>query len=202
MNAALVNTGPKPSAASAGTSASNGVEASEVSRWLGAGRAVLVDVREPDEHARERIEGAKLVPLGKLTAGAVSDFGAARLVVHCKSGRRSEEAVNRLAAWGVEAVSMRGGIEAWKSAGLPVVRGPGAPIPIMRQVQIVVGALLVVGTALAWWVSAWFLLVPALLGVGLMFAGISGFCGLAAVVGAMPWNRAAAAGAKACAVKA
>lgn len=202
MPAALISTpdlAPAAAPASpgtdpAGTAPRSGaaVSPADVSRWLARGEAALIDVREPDEHARERIAGARLIPLATLAPAALPNPVPARLVLHCKSGRRSQEGVARLRAHGIDALTMTGGIDAWRAAGLPVERNPAAPIPIMRQVQIVVGAALLIGTALTGFVSPWFLIVPAFFGAGLLFAGVTGTCALAILLGAMPWNRAAA----------
>lgn len=178
----------------------------ETRRRLSESAAVLIDVREPDEHAAERIDGARLIPLGTIDRVPLPAAEGRAVIVHCKSGRRSQEAVSRLAARGVSAVSLEGGIEAWKAQGLPVVApATKMPIPIMRQVQITVGVLSLAGSALAWWVSPLFIAVPAFLGAGLLFAGVTGTCGLAMLLSAMPWNaplRAiGAGGVKACAVK-
>jgi len=59
----------------------------------------------------------------------------------------------------------------------------------MRQVQIVVGSLSAVGAILALAVNTWFAILPLLLGCGLIFAGISGTCGMALLLARMPWNR-------------
>lgn len=167
------------------------VDASTVSGWLSRGEAVLIDVREADEHARERIEGSTLVALSRFDPAAIPAAGGKRLVVHCKSGRRAAEACARLSASGrTGAVSLKGGIDGWKAAGLPVLGNARLPISIMRQVQIVVGVMVLVGSALAALVSPWFLLLTGFFGAGLLFAGATGTCGLAAVLGRMPWNRA------------
>jgi len=77
---------------------------------------LLLDVRDPDEHARARIEGARLIPLAEL-AGRLDEIAAWRdrvVVVHCHHGGRSEQACRILAANGFErASSLDGGIEAW-----------------------------------------------------------------------------------------
>jgi rhodanese-related sulfurtransferase len=91
-----------------------------------------------------------------------------------------------------EVLSLRGGIDAWKAAGLPIAENRRVPIPIMRQVQLVVGAMVLAGSVLAWLVSPWFLALTGFFGAGLLFAGATGTCGLAAVLGLMPWNRVAA----------
>jgi rhodanese-related sulfurtransferase len=165
-----------------------------VEGWIAEGKAVLVDVREPDEHARERIAGARLMPVSAFDPRAAAAFAGGRtLVLHCKSGRRSQDACRQAALASVDAVSMAGGIEAWKSAGLPTeVDRSVSSVSIMRQVQLVVGLSVLVGAALAWFVHPAFVAIPAFFGAGLTFAGATGTCALASILGMMPWNRRAA----------
>lgn len=164
------------------------VDAKTAREWVEKGEAVLIDVRETDEHAREHIEGARLMPLSTFDPGAVGGTEGRKVVLHCKSGRRSAEAGSRLSGSGCEVFTLVGGIEGWRSAGLEVKRNAKVPISLMRQVQIVVGAGVAVGTGLSL-ASAWFLIVPGFLGLGLLFAGVTGTCALAAVLSRMPWNK-------------
>ncbi len=165
------------------------LDAKQAAEWTADGRTTIVDVREPDEYARERIEGTVLVPLSRFDFTRLPGTPDSSLVFLCRTGRRSAEAAARAAAAGWTCVyTLKGGIEAWKSAGLPVIR-TRAPISIMRQVQIVVGAGVLAGSLLAWLVSPWFLLLTGFFGAGLIFAGTTGMCGMAAVLSAMPWNR-------------
>lgn len=166
-------------------------------RLIDEGRAIVVDVREPDEHAAERIAGAMLNPLSRFDPGAVPASSEGReVVLHCRGGRRSAEAAARLIAAGHARVThLKGGLEAWKAAGQPVERAAGrVPISIMRQVQIVVGSMVLLSSVLAWLVSPWFLVLTGFFGAGLLFAGASGTCGLALVLSRMPWNRVLCAG--------
>ena len=153
--------------------------------------AVLVDIREADEHARERVPGARNTPLSRL--GALP-AGTEAVVFHCRSGARTSANAARLAAASADcrAYVLEGGIEAWKKAGLPVVADRSQPIEIMRQVQIVAGTLILLGVLLGLWVAPAFLALSGFVGAGLMFAGISGWCGMARLLGLMPWNRRAA----------
>ncbi len=99
------------------------VDAKQAKLWIDAGEAVLVDVREPGEHAAERIEGATLAPLSCLQADAVAGASGKIVVFHCKSGMRTQTNAARLAACACgEAFYLAGGIEAWKRAGFPVQR--------------------------------------------------------------------------------
>jgi rhodanese-related sulfurtransferase len=169
----------------------NEIEPRDAQAMLARGDAVLIDVREPDEHARERIAGATLMPLGALTPEKVRALGAKRVFIHCKSGRRGGDATARCAALaGIEVRNVRGGIEAWRAGGLPTVVDAARPkLSVMQQTQVTIGACVLVGTTLGAFVNPWFLVIPAFMGGGLFVAGATGFCGLAIVMEKMPWNR-------------
>lgn len=160
-------------------------------QWARQGDTVIVDVREDFEHAEERIDGAELMPLSKFDPAALrARHGGRRVVFHCRSGRRSADAAGRYAAAGEKVFHLAGGIEAWKASGRPVIKPKKANrIPVMRQVQIVAGSLVAVGVALGAFVHPAFLALPGFVGCGLVFAGISGWCGMAMLLGRMPWNR-------------
>lgn len=170
------------------------VDAAAARRWLDSGEAVLIDVREPDEHAREHVRSSILMPLSRFDPAALAPFRGRRIVVHCRSGRRSAEAIRLAGNASPGLVNLRGGIEAWKAAGQPVEVNPrAARISVMRQVQIVVGVGVAAGVALGAFVDPLWLILPAFFGLGLAFAGATGTCALASVLSRMPWNRAAPA---------
>lgn len=154
--------------------------------------AVLVDIREIDEHARSRIPAARHAPLsglGKLELGAE----ASAVIFHCRSGNRTAGNAARLAhCTDYDAFILDGGIDAWKNAGLPVVENKNQPIEIMRQVQIAAGSLVFAGTALGALIHPGFYAIPAFVGAGLVFAGVSGSCMMARLLAFAPWNRHAA----------
>ncbi len=87
---------------------------------LDEGEAILIDVREVHEHAREHIEGARLAPLSCFN---VEDFGEHRekmAVFYCQSGTRTSFNAGLLSSKGFrDAYHLSGGIMAWKAAGLP-----------------------------------------------------------------------------------
>lgn len=151
--------------------------------------AKLIDIRGADEFARARLPGAENRPLDAL--GTVAHDGP--VVFHCKSGMRTTANADRLAAAAPgEVYIVDGGLEGWRKAGLPVEETSGAPIEIMRQVQITAGLLILTGVILGFVVApAWFGLA-GFVGAGLTFAGVSGWCGMATLLGMMPWNRRAA----------
>jgi len=146
--------------------------------------AVIVDVREPDEFAYEHIAGAKNIPLGRLSAALGEIPKEKDVYVMCQSGVRSMQAFQTLNSEGYSRLhNLEGGLNGWKSRGLPVERRKG-PIPIMRQVQIVAGTLALIGGLVPG--GRW---VAAFVGAGLIFAGTSGICMMANVLGHMPWNK-------------
>jgi rhodanese-related sulfurtransferase len=157
--------------------------------------ATLVDVREPDEHARERIPGARNLPLSRLEEAELAVHQGRPVLFHCRSGARTQGNAARLAAkaGACEAYVVEGGLQAWKQAGLPVAEDRRQPLELMRQVQIAAGSMVVLGVLLGVLVSPWFLAVSGFVGAGLVFAGVTGTCGLANLLRLMPWNRAAAA---------
>ncbi len=74
----------------------------------------LIDVREPGEAAVDRIDGARLIPLGTLPDAIASLDASREIVVHCRSGKRSADAVRQLQAVGfTRAWSLAGGITRW-----------------------------------------------------------------------------------------
>lgn len=166
------------------------VDPETAQQWLKSGEALLVDVREPVEHAGESIPGSTLVPSGQVRADKMPDHAGLKLIVHCKSGSRSSKACDKLAAAGLEVYNMTGGIDAWRSAGLETKLDRKAPIDLVRQVHITVGSMVFVFSVIAAVTgNLWFLVVPIFFGGGLLFAGLTGFCGLAMVLSRMPWNR-------------
>mgnify|MGYP001113723065 FL=1 len=154
--------------------------------------AKLIDIRDADEYAREHIPGAELVPLATLTNGAALRASPEETIVfHCQAGSRTQNNAARLAqaAAPAQAKLLAGGIQAWKAAGLPVKEDKSQPLPLMRQVQIVAGILILLGVALGYAFNSGFFLLSAFVGAGLTFAGITGFCGMARLLALMPWNR-------------
>lgn len=168
----------------------NPISPPELKRKLDSGAAILIDIRETDEHAREHILGARLAPLSAIDTHDFDRDHDKAAVFHCKSGMRTQTNAAKLLARGfTEAYYLEGGIEAWKQAGLPVHANLNAPIEIMRQVQVTAGSLVLIGVVLGWLVSPIFYALSAFIGAGLTFAGATGWCGMALLLKTMPWNR-------------
>lgn len=164
------------------------IDATQAKRLLSSGDAVLIDIREPDEHARERIPGAQSVPLSALPRSI--HLPQKQAIFHCRSGGRTAAAAERLAgASSADTYLLTGGLEAWKKAGYPVERDRARPIEMMRQVQIAAGSLVLGGVILGATVDSKFYRLSGFVGAGLLFAGLTGTCGMARLLAFAPWNR-------------
>ena len=164
------------------------ISAHDLADQLAEQRVKVIDVREPMEYAGGHIAGSLNVPLSRITQ---ADLPRGPLVLVCHSGNRSAKALAQLLHQGHPdpLVDLEGGIPAWQQAGLPVRKLRNAPLPLMRQVQIAAGSLVLLGLVLGTWVAPAWILLSWFVGAGLVFAGVSGFCGMARLLAAMPWNR-------------
>lgn len=166
------------------------IRAKQLQDMVASGSVYLVDVRTPAEHRGAAIKGSVLLPLDQLSVEQLPEQDLP-VVFYCRLGRRSMVAAERVhaqrKAWKI--LSLEGGIEAWKAAGYAVECRGKAVLPVDRQTQITIGVIVLLGTLLGIFVNAGFLLLPLFMGVGLIFAGVSGWCGLAKLLACMPWNR-------------
>ncbi len=148
--------------------------------------ARVIDVRTPAEYNGAHVDGAELHPLDQLDTSA---FSGAAVYILCQSGKRANMAAQKLAAAGHEQVYVvDGGTDAAIKGGLPIIRGKGS-ISIERQVRIAAGALVFTGTLLGLYVHNGFFALPAFVGAGLVFAGITDTCGMGMMLAKCPWNR-------------
>ncbi len=157
--------------------------------------AILVDVRTPVEFRAMHAEGAVNIPLDTIGADTLDavrgGHSDAPVYLMCRTGNRAGMACDKLAqAGGMNLFVVEGGTEAWNEAGLPVSRGKKA-ISLERQVRIVAGTIVAVCSLLAAFVHPWFWVVPAFIGSGLAFAGVTDTCAMGMMLARMPWNKVA-----------
>lgn len=150
----------------------------------------LLDVRTPSEYGTAHIVGSYNVPIDVLGEHAaeikVLDIP---VVLVCQSGQRAVRADAVLRAYGLQRLHvLEGGMRAWRDAGLPVNRG-AQRMSLERQVRIVAGFLSATGAVLALLVSPWFAAIPAVVGSGLLFAGLTDTCAMAMLLTRLPYNR-------------
>lgn len=156
-------------------------------------RTRLLDVRTPGEYGAVHIAGAYNVPLDDLGEHAAEIRASVDdpVVLVCQSGaraRRAEEALRRCSMTNLHV--LEGGVNAWVGADRPVVRG-AARLSLERQVRIAAGTLAAVGGILALAVNPLFAVLPAFVGSGLVFAGVTDTCGMAMLLSRLPYNRPA-----------
>jgi rhodanese-related sulfurtransferase len=157
----------------------------------------MVDVRTPAEFEAVHAVGAKLFPLDNFdpeqVVHALGGNGTGThdpIVVTCASGGRARKAASQLLAAGYSNVHvMEGGTRRWSRAGLPVVRGKPF-LSLERQVQISIGAMVVLKVVFGYAVHPLFFGLVAAVGAGLVFAGLTGNCAMASILAKLPWNQA------------
>lgn len=169
------------------------VDTETLAVWIDRDEAVLIDVREEPFFRAGHIPGARSVPYSRFDSAALPSGEGRRLVFNCELGILSERAAERARELGGgETFHLAGGIRAWQAAGRPIEGTGKGPISLQRQVQVTAGSLVLAGSVLAAAVSPWWLLLPGLVGAGLVFAGATGTCGMTAVLARLPFNRASA----------
>lgn len=166
------------------------ITTSELKKRLDKDEVLLIDVREPAEHRSECIDGACLIPLGEISIEKLPSTKRP-IVIHCRSGKRSADACTKLLASNpsLDVASLEGGIVAWSQSGFNVKKSGSNILPLDRQTQITTGFIAFSGTILGTLINPGFYILPGFIGAGLMFAGLTGWCGMAKLLAKMPWNR-------------
>jgi rhodanese-related sulfurtransferase len=183
----------------------NTIKPHELNRLRQQGKTVeLIDVRTPAEYGQIHVDGAKLMPLDRLDPKALlaARHGNASepLYVVCQSGTRGAKARDQFQAAGFSHVfNVEGGTVAWEQAGLPVIGGTSKVISLERQVRIAAGTLVLIGLAFGTFVHPALYGLSAFVGAGLVFAGITGWCGMGLLLARAPWNHRTGCTANACA---
>lgn len=153
----------------------------------------LLDVRTPGEYESVHIRGAYNVPLDRLGehGAEIRTNVAEPVVLVCQSGQRARKAEEALKAAGMPNLHvLDGGVNGWVAAGNPVIRG-AERLSLERQVRILAGSLAALGGLLALFINPLFAIVPAFIGSGLVFAGVTNTCGMALALARLPYNRPA-----------
>ncbi|MEV7086100.1 rhodanese-like domain-containing protein [Streptomyces sp. NPDC093085] len=160
-------------------------------------RLTVIDVRTPGEYATGHLPGAYNIPLdhvGTALPALRTAAGRGDLLLVCASGARSDTACRRLAGQGIAAATLTGGTTAWTRAGhathRPADTGPRTRTPwaMERQVRLAAGSLVLAGLLAGevWGAARW--LSVAIAG-GLVFSAVTNTCGMAVLLGKLPFNR-------------
>lgn len=154
----------------------------------------VLDVRTPGEYETAHIRGAYNVPLDTLGEHAreIGAHVAEHVVLVCQSGQRARKAEAALKAAGMPNLHvLDGGVNGWLAAGRDVVRLRRQRMSLERQVRIAAGALVAIGALLALATTPLFAVVPAFVGSGLVFAGVTDTCMMGMLLARLPYNRSA-----------
>jgi rhodanese-related sulfurtransferase len=152
--------------------------------------ASLIDVRTPVEFAEVHVPQARSIPLDELKPDSLQLPKDQPVYLLCRSGQRAAKAAEKFAKEGFsQPVIVEGGTLAWIEANLPVTRSAVKVISLERQVRIAAGALVLTGVLLGWFVNRGFYGLSAFVGAGLVFAGITDFCGMGLLLAKLPWNK-------------
>jgi rhodanese-related sulfurtransferase len=150
----------------------------------------FINVCEPAEYKEKHIDGVRNVPLGTLKEHLNEFANKQTIYIHCRSGNRGKQAVEALQAAGVtaELINVEGGITAWQEAG-HTTKSLTNRIPLMRQVLLAAGTLILIGYLGASTIHEYFEFIVPFVGAGLVFSGLTGWCGMAMILSKMPWNK-------------
>ncbi|MGI8924170.1 MAG: rhodanese-like domain-containing protein [Fimbriimonadales bacterium] len=166
------------------------IDATQLRKALGEGaRYQLVDVRSPQEYATGHVPQAINLPLEQVETRLDDMHRQDPLVLICQSGQRAQMACNLLEHYRDDIILLEGGTGAWINSGLPLIAATSNRLPIIRQVQLIAGPLTLIGSILAATVDVRWAILSGFIGAGLTIAGATGLCGMALLLGQLPWNR-------------
>jgi|SRR5215469_4858479 len=150
------------------------------------GNLAVLDVRSAAEFATGHVPGAVNIPMEQVET-RLADVPAGPLVLVCEAGKRAEI----VAGWIANEFNLSvldGGTRAWRSAGYPVVTCAPCRWTLERQVRLIAGPIVLLGTALSVFVNSKWIYLAMFIGAGLTFAGATNICGMAILLAKMPWN--------------
>lgn len=153
----------------------------------------LLDVRTPGEFESAHIPGAYNVPLDLLGEHTreIRNLTGTQIVLICQSGQRAGKADDALRAAGMSNLHvLEGGMNGWLAGNRESIRGRKR-ISLERQVRILAGALAGTGGFLALLIHPGFAIIPAMIGSGLVFAGVSDTCAMGMLLAKLGYNRPA-----------
>ncbi len=153
---------------------------------------LYLDVRTPQEFETVHISGARNIPLPDLHkyVDELKTLSSERpIMLVCRTQNRVKIAYEYLTNNGVTNCGiLEGGITDWVAQGKPVIKGQQR-ISLEGQVRAIAGSLIILGVGLGVTISSWFLLIPTLVGVGLLHAGLTDSCLMGMLLSKLPMNR-------------
>lgn len=165
------------------------IDASHFRKLQGSPDCFVVDVRDEGEFATACESGSCNWPLASLTQDRVTALLGQHgvtpqqtLVLLCARGMRARQAAEKLQQWVPNPIAV---VDGGRAALAPA----GAPWSIERQVRVAAGSLVLVGVLGSWLIHPALLAISAFVGAGLVFAGVTDWCGMGMLLMKMPWNQ-------------
>jgi len=152
--------------------------------------SIVIDVRSKKEYDAVNINESINIPLDQIEKHKKELEKYDTVYIHCQSGNRSQKACQYLSDLkNTNVVNILGGIQEWQSKGLPVVKSKNIHFSIIQQVHIIAGSLILLGVILSKFLNPNLIYLSGVIGAGLLFAGLTGWCGMAKILSKMPWNK-------------
>lgn len=155
----------------------------------GPAPSLLVDVRSGSEFASGHIPGAVNIPMDQIESRLGDLDSHLPIVLICQSGARAQMTAGIIVSCHPQIAVLEGGTKAWIQAGLPIVSSVNTRWSLERQVRLGAGLLVLTGAVLALTINIYWLSLCVFVALGLTFAGLTDICGMALLLGKMPWNR-------------
>ncbi len=184
------------------------VDSKTLKKWLEKDEAVIIDVREPNEHEHCHIKGSMLMPSSKINAHSLARFKNKKIVFHCKLGRRSAMACEKVAKEDpkLQIYNLEGGIDAWQHCKFHCEMGKGScdshsskchsftSLCVDDQVRVIFGSVICLGIVLGYYISDSFFWITGLLGAAYTISGFTKMCMLRNYLKCLDCNKGKDAG--------
>lgn len=166
-------------------------DAKELHEVMKDGQSIqIVDVREMPEYAADRISASANVPLSQLKSHADRVSRERPIFLVCESDSRANQAGRKFEAMGFNDLTvLKGGLNSWRKESYPLETGQAAVWAMDRQVRFTAGLVILWGIIFSYLIHPLFVLISIFIGAGLVFSAVTDWCGMAILLGKMPWNR-------------
>ncbi len=153
-----------------------------------AGTFQFIDVRSPSEFASGHVPGAVNIPMDQIESRLADVRSDWEILLICQMGKRARMTAALLEQCRRDITVLEGGTNSWVKAGLPLVASVKSRWSLERQVRFAAGFFALAGAILALFVNTHWLYLCGVIGLGLVFAGLTDFCPMGEILSKMPWN--------------
>jgi rhodanese-related sulfurtransferase len=171
------------------------LSAQQTHEWLDHHEAILIDVRGDNAYKALHVPHSLHASDVEHIAALIAAHPTERVILLCQNGNQSTQISQSLQQQaadyaGILFYILDGGLNAWRNAGLPVIRDSGAFLPIEQQVEIGLGSVILLGILFSWLFSGLWLTLSIAVAVGMIYAGLTGWYGFHQLALLLPWNKA------------